>query len=50
MELPKLLGLAQALMSFSVSSIAISVGIFLGIPVILRYLRRNIGKRMQGRS
>ena len=50
MELPKLLGLSQASISFSVSSIAISVGIFLGIPLVLGYLTRNIGERMKGRS
>ncbi len=50
LELPKILGLSQTSVSFSVASIAISVGIFLGIPLLLGYLTRSVGEKIRGRK
>ncbi len=48
--LPGWLGLAQAGLDVSPFSIARSVLVFLGIPLVLGYLSRRIGERARGRE
>jgi ACR3 family arsenite transporter len=48
--LPGWLGLATSGLSVSVAQIAVSVAIFLGIPLVAGYLTRRIGERARGRD
>ncbi|GAA1618298.1 ACR3 family arsenite efflux transporter [Kribbella sancticallisti] len=48
--LPGWLGLATTSAEFSVGAIAISVLVFLGIPLVAGYLTRTIGERTRGRE
>ncbi|MCD5317211.1 ACR3 family arsenite efflux transporter [Kineosporia babensis] len=48
--LPGWLGLATTSVSFSVGAIAVSVLVFLGIPLLAGYLTRAIGERRKGRT
>jgi ACR3 family arsenite transporter len=48
--LPGWLGLATTSAQFSLGAIAISVLVFLGIPLVAGYLTRTIGERAKGRS
>ena len=48
--LPGWLGLSTASADFSVTAIAISVLVFLGIPLLAGYLTRTIGERARGRA
>jgi len=48
--LPGWLGLATASAEFSVAAIAVSVLVFLGIPLVAGYLTRSIGERAKGRT
>jgi ACR3 family arsenite transporter len=47
--LPGWLGLATTSAQFSVTAIAASVLVFLGIPLVAGYLTRTIGERVKGR-
>ena len=48
--LPGWLGLSTTSAEFSVTAIAISVLVFLGIPLVAGYLTRTIGERSKGRD
>jgi ACR3 family arsenite transporter len=48
--LPGWLGLATSNVSFSVTAIALSVLVFLGIPLLAGYLTRTLGERRRGRQ
>ena len=48
--LPGWLGLSTASADFSITAIAISVLVFLGIPLLAGYLTRTIGERARGRA
>jgi len=48
--LPGWLGLATTSVRFSVAAIAVSVLVFLGVPLVLGYLSRVIGERRRGRD
>lgn len=48
--LPGWLGLAQAPLDISMLDIALSVLIFLGIPLVAGYLTRTVGERTRGRD
>ncbi len=48
-ELPGWLGLARVSAGFSVATIAVSVLVFLGIPLLAGYLTRTLGERSRGR-
>ncbi|MCW2522909.1 MAG: arsB [Frankiales bacterium] len=48
--LPRWLGLSTTSVHFSVAAIALSVLVFLGIPLVAGYLTRTIGERAKGRE
>src|SRR5699024_10696105 len=48
--LPGWLGLATTSVEFSVGAIALSVLVFLGIPLLAGYLTRTFGERAHGRD
>lgn len=48
--LPGLLGLATTSAEFSIGAIALSVLVFLGVPLLAGYLTRTIGERTRGRD
>jgi ACR3 family arsenite transporter len=48
--LPSWLGLATTSAEFSIAAIALSVLVFLGIPLVAGYLTRTIGERTKGRD
>jgi ACR3 family arsenite transporter len=48
--LPRWLGLSTTSAHFSVLSIALSVLVFLGIPLLAGYLTRTLGERAKGRA
>ncbi|WP_308114027.1 ACR3 family arsenite efflux transporter [Kineosporia corallincola] len=48
--LPGWLGLSTTSITFSVGAIALSVLVFLGIPLLAGYLTRTIGERAKGRT
>jgi ACR3 family arsenite transporter len=48
--LPRWLGLSTTSAHFSVVSIALSVLVFLGIPLVAGYLTRTLGERAKGRD
>ena len=48
--LPGWLGLSTTSVEFSVGAIAVSVLVFLGIPLLAGYLTRTIGERARGRD
>jgi ACR3 family arsenite transporter len=48
--LPRWLGLSTTSAHFSVVSIALSVLVFLGIPLLAGYLTRTLGERAKGRA
>jgi len=48
--LPGWLGLATTSAEFSIGAIALSVLVFLGIPLVAGYLTRTIGERTRGRQ
>lgn len=48
--LPAWLGLSTTSVEFSVGAIALSVLVFLGIPLLAGYLTRTIGERTRGRE
>jgi ACR3 family arsenite transporter len=48
--LPGWLGLATTSAQFSIAAIALSVLVFLGIPLVAGYLTRTIGERAKGRD
>ncbi|MCE0536085.1 ACR3 family arsenite efflux transporter [Kineosporia rhizophila] len=48
--LPGWLGLSTTSITFSVGAIALSVLVFLGIPLLAGYLTRTIGERRKGRT
>jgi len=48
--LPGWLGLSTTSVDFSVGAIAVSVLVFLGIPLLAGYLTRTIGERARGRD
>ncbi len=48
--LPRWLGLSTTSADFSIAAIAVSVLVFLGIPLVAGYLTRTIGERTKGRD
>ncbi len=48
--LPRWLGLSTTSAHFSIAAIALSVLVFLGIPLVAGYLTRTIGERTKGRN
>ncbi|GAB3913254.1 arsenical-resistance protein [Microlunatus endophyticus] len=48
--LPGWLGLQQTRLDVSVARIAVSVGIFLGIPLVAGFLTRGVGERVRSRD
>ena len=48
--LPSWLGLSTTSTQFSVAAIALSVLVFLGIPLVAGYLTRTVGERTKGRD
>ena len=48
--LPRWLGLSTTSADFSITTIAVSVLVFLGIPLVAGYLTRTIGERTKGRD
>jgi len=48
--LPRWLGLSTTSAHFSITAIAVSVLVFLGIPLVAGYLTRTIGERTKGRD
>ena len=48
--LPRWLGLSESSLDVSVGEIAVSVLIFLGIPLLAGYLTRTVGERARGRE
>jgi len=48
--LPRWLGLSTTSADFSITAIAVSVLVFLGIPLVAGYLTRTIGEKTKGRD